>query len=134
MIDWNQVEHFKPSEFACRGENCCGGSNLIQPGLVFRLDDLREKFGKPLLITSGYRCPIHNARVSTTGANGPHVSGLACDVGVAGRDAIVVLRLALQIGFTGIGVKQHGVGRFLHLDLIPDSIHAKRPWIWSYGS
>ena len=128
MIDWNQVEHFKAGEFACR--HC--DANLIQPGLVFKLDELREAFGKPMTVTSGYRCPEHNQAVSTTGPTGPHTTGLACDIGVSGRDAVVVLRLALQAGFTGIGVQQKGGGRFIHLDLIPDSFSAKRPWIWSY--
>jgi uncharacterized protein YcbK (DUF882 family) len=133
VIDWNQVDHFKASEFACRGENCCNGSNLIQPALVFALDELRKAYGKPMVLTSAYRCQAHNERVSTTrGLHAPHLSGLACDVGVSGRDAVVVLKLALAAGFTGIGVNQKGGGRFLHIDLLPDSIHHKRPWIWSY--
>jgi uncharacterized protein YcbK (DUF882 family) len=99
---------------------------------VFKLDELRYMFGKPLTITSGYRCPAHNQSVSTTGATGPHTTGLAADIGISGRDAVVVLRMALQVGFTGIGVQQKGGGRFLHVDLIPDSFGAKRPWIWSY--
>lgn len=129
MTDWSRVKHFKPGEFACR----CGCGVLgIQPGLVYRMDELREAYGKPLVITSGYRCPVHNQNVSSTGPNGPHTTGLACDVGVSGREAVTVLRLALVAGFTGIGVQQKGNGRFIHLDMIPDSHMAKRPWIWSY--
>jgi hypothetical protein len=36
------------------------------------------------------------------------------------------LRLALELGFTGIGVQQKGTGRFIHLDL------RAVPAIWSY--
>ena len=129
MIDWASVRYFKPAEFQCR---CGCDQNLIQPGLVYTLDELRHEYGKPLTITSGYRCPAHNSNVSSTGANGPHTTGLACDVGVSGRDAYVVLRMAFKHGFTGIGVQQKGGGRFIHLDLIPDSYAAKRPWVWSY--
>jgi uncharacterized protein YcbK (DUF882 family) len=129
MIDWRKVDHFQAGEFACR---CGCGLEGIQPALVFKLDELREAYGKPLIITSGYRCQHHNMSVSTTGPTGPHTTGLAADIGVSGRDAVVVLRLALQAGFTGIGVQQKNGGRFLHLDLIPDSFGAKRPWIWSY--
>ncbi len=129
MIDWHQVRHFQASEFACR---CGCGGNAIQPGLVYKLDELREAFGKALVVTSGYRCPDHNERVSTTGRTGPHTTGLAADIAVSGRDAVTVLRLALAAGFGGIGVQQKGGGRFLHLDLIPDSRSHKRPWIWSY--
>jgi uncharacterized protein YcbK (DUF882 family) len=132
-FDWAGVEHFTPAEFACRGQNCCGNDNLIQPALVFKLDQLRGRLNKPVMITSGYRCPIHNSRVSPgTGETGPHTTGLAADIGVSGRDAITVLRLALELGFTGIGVQQKGGDRFLHVDLIPDSHGHKRPWIWSY--
>jgi hypothetical protein len=42
------------------------------------------------------------------------------------------MRLAIAAGFTGLGCQQKGAGRFLHLDLIPDSYAHKRPWIWSY--
>lgn len=129
MIHWTQVEHFTAGEFACQ---CGCGDNRIQAGLVFKLDELRTRFGKPLVVTSGYRCPRHNARVSTTGEAGPHTTGLAVDIGVSGRDAVVVLRLALELAFTGIGVQQRGGGRFLHLDLIPNQHGHKRPWIWSY--
>ena len=128
MTDWGRVKHFRAEEFACK---CCGG-NSIQPGLVYRLDELRMAYGKPILITSGYRCPEHNQRVSTTGATGPHTTGLAVDIGVSGREAVTVLRLALDLGFTGIGLQQKGVGRFIHLDMIPDSHAHKRPWCWSY--
>jgi uncharacterized protein YcbK (DUF882 family) len=100
--------------------------------LVYLLDRLREVYGKPLIVTSGYRCPQHNQRVSSTGPSGPHTTGLAVDLGVSGREAVTVLRLALSLGFTGIGVQQKGGGRFLHLDMVPDSHGHKRPWIWSY--
>jgi hypothetical protein len=43
-----------------------------------------------------------------------------------------VLRAALNAGFTGIGVKQKGKGRFIHLDDIEDSGDRPRPWVWSY--
>ena len=129
MIDWQSVRYFEPGEFQCR---CGCERNLIQPGLVYKLDDLRHEYGKPLVVTSGYRCPDHNSRVSTTGATGPHTTGLAVDVGVTGRDAYVILKLALKHGITGIGVNQKGGGRFIHLDLIPDSYGHKRPWVWSY--
>lgn len=134
MIDWGSVRYFKESEFRCRGRNCCGGEAKVQPALVYALDDLREAYGKPLVITSGYRCPAHNQAVSTTGPNGPHTTGLACDIAISGRDAYTLLRLAMASGkFTGVGVHQSGYGRFLHLDMIPDSLGHRRPWVWSYA-
>lgn len=132
-MNWAEVRWFTPGEFICRGIECCGGSVHMDSDFVFRLDDLRERFGKPLVVTSGYRCPSHNAAVSTTGRSGPHTWGQAVDIAIHGRDAYALIRLAIAKGFTGIGVKQHGPHgrRFLHLDTLAD-LNGPRPWIWSY--
>jgi zinc D-Ala-D-Ala carboxypeptidase len=125
--------YFELHEFKCRGANCCGGSNLIDPVFVADLDDLRHRYGKPLVIASGYRCPIHNSRVSSTGDDGPHTTGRAGDLGVDRVEALKVLRIALDMGcFTGIGIHQKGASRFLHLDTLPNRPGQPRPTIWSY--
>ena len=54
-----KATYFKDYEFACR---CCGGLKIEQE-LVKALDQLRGDFGKPIIITSGYRCERHNANV-----------------------------------------------------------------------
>lgn len=116
--------YFNLSDFAC--SHC--GENKINPRLIDALDDLREMCGFPLKVTSGYRCPVHNQNVSTTGPNGPHTTGLAADLAVDRGKAIVLLQIALNdTRFTGFGVNQKGEGRFIHLDLID------RPrTVWSY--
>jgi hypothetical protein len=43
---------------------------------------------------------------------GAHASGQAADVVVRGEEAHRLLKIALQVGFTGIGVQQKGEGRF----------------------
>ena len=43
------------------------------------LDGIREKFGKPILISSGYRCPLLNKAVRGV-ANSQHLKGLAADL------------------------------------------------------
>jgi zinc D-Ala-D-Ala carboxypeptidase len=43
-----------------------------------------------------------------------------------------MIRMALSVGFTGIGVKQHGAGRFIHLDDLPNAEGQPRPHLWSY--
>ncbi len=81
-------------------------------------------------VTSAYRCPAHNAAVSTTGANGPHTTGHAVDVAMAGEDTFLLMAMATALGFTGVGIKQHGpwCDRFIHIDLLP----VNRPRVWSY--
>lgn len=119
---------FAPSEMACKGS----GEILIVPEFMDRLQGLRDVFAKPMVVTSGYRSPAHNAAVSSTGLEGPHTTGRAADIGIAGPDAFLLLKLAVTFGFTGIGVSQKGQhgARFLHLDDIPDK--TIRPRIWSY--
>ena len=51
----------------------------------------------------------------------------AIDLGVVGRDAYDLVKLAFELGFTGVGVSQRkGVPRFIHLD------DREIPAIWSY--
>lgn len=43
------------------------------------LDEIREKLGKPILVSSGYRCPVLNKAVGGV-ANSQHQKGLAADL------------------------------------------------------
>jgi zinc D-Ala-D-Ala carboxypeptidase len=120
--------YFHIDEFACR--HC--GANLIDHQFVTELDELRHAIGFPLPITSGYRCPEYNAQVSSTGQTGPHTTGRAADILVSHARALKLVQVATAMNFTGIGVKQNGTGRFIHLDNLPNSPAHPRPTIWSY--
>ena len=120
-MDWSQYSSFNESEFRCR--HC--GRQEMRPEFMGKLQALRSAYGKPLYITSGFRCrdhPVEKAKSSP----GMHATGLAADIGVQGAEAVTVLRLALGIGFTGVGVQQKNEKRFLHLDT------RALPTIWSY--
>lgn len=45
------------------------------------LDPLREKYGKPITVNSGYRCPALNKAVNGSKTS-QHVKGLAADITV----------------------------------------------------
>lgn len=122
------MRYFKPAEFACR---CCG-ENRMDPVFLEEVDELRHRFGRPLTVASGYRCPRHNAEVSSTGRTGPHTTGRAVDLTVDRAPALEVLRIALALRFTGIGIQQKGAGRFIHVDNLPNAPGQPRPAIWSY--
>jgi uncharacterized protein YcbK (DUF882 family) len=68
-------EHFSKAEFQCP---CCQMLSIAMP-LVTTLEELRALVGKPLKITSAYRCPVHNAAVGGA-PKSEHISGLAADV------------------------------------------------------
>lgn len=122
-------KHFTLDEFRC---NCGCGRNEIDPRFVDLLDELRELCGFALVVTSGYRCQKHNMAESTTGVNGPHTTGRAVDLAVSRKDAYELIAHATRMGFTGIGIKQHGDKRYIHLDDLPAAEGQPRPTIWSY--
>lgn len=95
------------------------------------LTELRVAYAKPLRVTSAYRDITHpiEAKKSKPGA---HATGKAADIAVERGEAYEVLKLALEIGFTGIGVAQKGSGRFLHLDICEPEDGMIRPTVWSY--
>lgn len=122
-------KHFKIDEFKCP---CPCGRNEMDSKFVDLLDELREVCGFALPVTSGYRCPKHNAEVSSTGLTGPHTTGRAADFGVSGKQAYELLTWAVRMGFTGIGVNQKGASRFIHLDDLPAATGQPRSTVWSY--
>ena len=122
---------FRIEEFVCR--HC--GEVTMHTDFLDKLYHLRDALSWPMKVSSGYRCPLHNKAVSSTGLNGPHTTGRAADIEVSGLVAYHLIRLAFEAGITGIGVSQKGVvkSRFIHLDDIPvKSITIPRPRIWSY--
>jgi uncharacterized protein YcbK (DUF882 family) len=126
--------YFQIEELKCRGQDCCGGKADMDPDFMAKIVMLRRLLGFPFIVTSAYRCPEHNQRVSTTGPNGPHTTGRAIDLHVSHEQAFKLISMAPQYGITGIGVKQHGPikGRFIHLDDLLPPKHAPRPHCWSY--
>ena len=56
---------FRVREFGCKGSDVV----LLDEELVVLLQCIREHFGKPLHITSGYRTAVHNAAVSGSKSN-----------------------------------------------------------------
>lgn len=124
MMDWALFPNFKADEFNC--SHC--GKNEMKPEFVSKLQALRTAYGKPMRITSGFRCAQHPIEAKKI-KPGAHASGCACDIAVDGQEGYQLLKLAFQFGFTGIGVNQKTSGRFIHLDTLAEP---PRPNLWSY--
>lgn len=106
-------KYFKPSEMAC---NHCGQMKA-SPELMKVLDDVREHFGKPVTITSGYRCVVHNKNVGGATAS-KHLEGIAADIKV--KD---VLPSDVHKYLTSKYSGKYGIGKyntFTHIDVRPD--------------
>lgn len=108
-------EHFSPTEVSCK--HC--GELYVDEDSMNALEELRYLWGKPIIITSGHRCPVHNKNVGGT-PNSQHLK-IAFDCVCEGRLQNEFVNLARQAGFTGIG--RYRQRNFVHLDLGP-----KREW------
>lgn len=115
--------NFSDSELACR---CCGefSSSIAFTKLIDDAQAFRSESGKPLPITSGYRC-AHHPIESQKATPGMHTQA-ACDFAVVGDDALKLLQFFLNKGYVGIGINQKGNARYIHID------RRTEPAIWSY--
>lgn len=72
-------KHFEQDEFQCP---CCLLYPVVDYFLVTVLEDVREHFNQPVLVTSGYRCRKRNEEVGGS-PNSYHRKGRAADIVVA---------------------------------------------------
>lgn len=80
--DWKNSKYFKKEEFKCEcgGKYCDGYNNHgVTKKLVTDMNKIRERFGKPITITSGVRCQRYNDNLVGSIKNSKHISGNACD-------------------------------------------------------
>ena len=123
-------KNFSRSEFACP---CCGQVE-VDPLLVATLQRIRDRAG-PVVVTSGYRCPVHNEAVGGV-RNSQHIYGRAADIYVPGMSQAALLALVremvvneeIYVGYA-YGIKNSS--RAVHIDVrIPES-QTVRGWMSS---
>lgn len=86
--------------------------------LACNLQRLRDYFGKPIIINSGYRSPNHNANVGGA-KNSQHVLGKAADIRINGINPIEIYN-AIEYLISKGEMLQGGLGiynTFLHYDI-----------------
>lgn len=115
--------HFKISELVCK--HCGKGADILQPALLAALERVRVAYGKPMLVTSGYRCAYHNAEIG--GARfSAHKEGKAADVadphGELGRFLLPSVCDALNIWVE----HPHATRGWVHITIRP----AASRWFW----
>ena len=107
--------NFNSSEFDCHGSGCCS-STLVDDKLVTYLQQIREHFGKPVNISSGYRCATHNRNIGGA-TNSRHSKGQAADIYISGVTPAEIAKYAESIGILGIGLYEtNSDGFFVHVD------------------
>lgn len=102
--------NFTVREFAC---NDGSDTILIDTSLVTLLQQIRDKFGVPVIINSGYRTAAYNKKVHGA-TNSYHTKGQAADIVVSGVTAKRVAQYAEAIGAKGVG--WYEAKKFTHID------------------
>ena len=111
-----KCKYFKDSEFTCE---CGCGLNLEKDGIKRIADEIREHFGRPMIITSGTRCVKHNKEVGGV-AGSYHTTGNAIDFvipGVSSSEVLAYCKTIVNSGkarYTYGGTKQ--MGNATHID------------------
>ena len=103
---------FSPAEIACRGT----GAIKINSEAMDKLQSLRNRLGKPLIVRSGYRSPSHNRAVGGAPAS-KHMLGTAFDIAMSNHDPVAFEAAAREVGFLGFGFYPRS--GFIHVDLGP---------------
>ena len=95
------------SQYLTLAEYRCGHCDALPPSLDLEdiafpfqilfdsFDFIREEWGKPIFVTSGYRCPIHNGYISGSVLSA-HQWGLALDLDCDGIDEVYELADVIQ--------------------------------------
>lgn len=119
---YSRLDYFGEHEFECRCRSCVPAVKMDYE-LLKALDYMRKRFGKPIIVNSGIRCPDHNEREGGVPSSS-HLKGKAADVRVDNdRDRFQMIKFALEYGVPRIGV---GYG-YLHLDVDREKNY---PRIW----
>ena len=102
--------HFNRIEFACK---CGCGRDTMDYETLQVLEGVRQHFGAPVFVHSGYRCPNHNKAVGGASSS-QHLYGRAVDFEV---DGVLPDSVAQHLETTY--PQKYGIGRydsFTHLD------------------
>lgn len=127
-MDWNDYPNFSKSEFDCKQT----GDNKMRPEFMDLLQDIRNEWGKPIYINSGYRSPYHSVEAKKN-RPGTHTHGIAADIKISGPDVAKFIALCYSLGVRRFGLQQKGPfsSRFIHID-IGDRILKAPQSTWSY--
>ena len=122
MRFFNYTEFDSPDEL--------GSGKQMSEKILDMLDLAREKFDKPIKITSGFRTKAYNQDLKARGykasSKSSHLKGLAVDIQCNNsKDRFEIVDILLDVGFNRIGI----ANTFIHADIDEDKpSHV----IWTY--
>lgn len=95
----------------------------LKPSLVRVLKTIESHYGRPMVVTSGYRSPSHN-RQARGAKNSLHMYCAAADVQIAGVGKWELARYARSMSGRG------GVGTYCHTESVHIDVGPERDWNW----
>ena len=105
---------FTPAEQTCQ---CGCAESCMDSGFIRLLEQLRTTAGIAFPVTSAYRCPDHNSRVSSTGRTGPHTTGRAVDIRAGSRAKFKIAKACFEYDQEFPGLIRLGIAKtFIHID------------------
>ena len=122
------MRYFNYTEFDSPDE--LGSGKQMSEKILDMLDLAREKFDKPIKITSGFRTEAYNQDLKARGykasSKSSHLKGLAVDIHCNNsKDRFELVDILLDVGFNRIGIAD----TFIHADIDEDKpSHV----IWTY--
>jgi uncharacterized protein YcbK (DUF882 family) len=128
-INWSDYKNFSEYEFRCSYTGEC----QMRPEFLDKLQQIRNTFDKPMIISSGFRHfthPLERAKDEP----GEHTYGVAVDINVWGEEAMELFDIAYHYGIRRIGINQKGApqSRFVHLGM-GDILNLRFPSaLWTY--
>lgn len=111
-----KIGYFDTKEFASKDGQPSTWPTVVNPQLIDLCNAIREEFGRPLKVNSGYRSPEHNESVGGV-SNSLHTLGQAADLAPLAKDMEHIAklhRIAKKLNPSG------GVGlydTFVHVDV-----------------
>lgn len=105
--------HFARHEFQCDCTDACDGFPVeMDNTFMAKLEALRLALGRPVIVTSGVRCPVRNAEVGGIAASW-HLTGRAADIYCPGIPYSQVGQAARDLGF---GVIEYPAQQYCHVE------------------
>lgn len=117
------MKYFNYKEFDSPDEP--GSGKHMNYELLGMIDKAREIYGKPMVVTSGFRTESHNQKVGGVKSSS-HLKGLAIDVAcVSSSDRFKMIKALLEVGFNRMGI----ASTFIHVDIDKNKYQNV---IWTY--
>lgn len=105
--------HFSSKEFDCKCRNATCQDYQLDRKLIDVLEQVREHFNTAVMVTSGYRCPAHNAQIGGAKASF-HMLGKAVDFVVKNKTITEVFEYLDQLYPQSLGLIDER--SWVHLD------------------